>query len=93
MLRLSQALLLKDTATLEAARGSTTGEKAGACVVHTHNHWLPGMGQYFSQFRKRLAVWREASLFELSHGEIRILLVCSGIRYGIFECCPVWRSA
>ena len=35
---------------LEAEHGSTGSHKAGACVMHTHIHWLPGMGRYESAF-------------------------------------------
>ena len=52
--RLRVAPFLRDGVPLEAEHGSTANDKAGACVVHTHVHWLPGLGGYLRDFQKRL---------------------------------------
>jgi diadenosine tetraphosphate (Ap4A) HIT family hydrolase len=52
-LRLRKAASLLGANPLEAEHGSTAGDKAGACVVHTHVHWLPEMGDFLGEFRKR----------------------------------------
>ena len=41
---------------MEAEHGSTANDKAGACVVHTHVHWLPDMGRFFAEFQRRFYV-------------------------------------
>ena len=51
--RLRMAPFIRDGVPLEAEHGSTPNDKAGACVVHTHVHWLPGLGRYLSQMRTR----------------------------------------
>jgi diadenosine tetraphosphate (Ap4A) HIT family hydrolase len=65
--QLRNAPLLRDTDPLEAEHGSTGDEKAGACVVHTHVHWLPGMGRFLRDFQERLTVRSETVLSELNH--------------------------
>jgi diadenosine tetraphosphate (Ap4A) HIT family hydrolase len=54
--------LLDSGEALEAEHGSTPGDKAGACVVHTHVHVIPKMGKHLPAFKERLAVRREARL-------------------------------
>ena len=44
--------LLHDSNVLEAEHGSTSGNKAGACVVHTHVHFIPKMGVHLSVFKE-----------------------------------------
>ena len=41
---------------LEAEHGSTEMDKAGACVIHTHIHWIPGVCHCFEDIGKRLKV-------------------------------------
>jgi diadenosine tetraphosphate (Ap4A) HIT family hydrolase len=65
-IRLRSAPLLLGDDALEAEHGSTPDDKAGACVVHTHVHWLPGMGRFIGEFRRRLPVIDKANLFDLS---------------------------
>jgi len=31
---------------LEGEHGSTVNDKAGACVAHTHVHWIPGLARF-----------------------------------------------
>jgi ATP adenylyltransferase len=45
--RLRTAPFLRNGVPLEAEHGSTADDKAGACVIHTHVHWVPGMGRFF----------------------------------------------
>lgn len=40
---------------LEAEHGAVSGDCAGACVVHTHIHWMPGLGRYDTLFEGVLA--------------------------------------
>jgi diadenosine tetraphosphate (Ap4A) HIT family hydrolase len=47
---------------LEAEHGSTPGDKAGACVVHTHVHFIPEMGVHLPAFKERLSARREGRL-------------------------------
>ncbi|OWY71619.1 hypothetical protein B7486_08015 [cyanobacterium TDX16] len=44
--KLSQVLSSESVCALEAEHGATKAQKAGACVVHTHIHWLPGLGRH-----------------------------------------------
>ena len=62
---LRAAPLLQGTDPLEAEHGSTSEDKAGACVIHTHVHWLPGMGRFCDELGKRLSARPEASLEEV----------------------------
>ncbi len=55
----------RDDDPMEAEHGSSEGDKAGACVVHTHVHWLPGMGRFLGEFERRLPLRTESSLLEL----------------------------
>src|SRR5216683_124104 len=73
--RLRNAPLLRDNDPLEAEHGSTPDEKAGACVVHTHVHWLPGMGQFIDEFRRRLTVRNEANLFDVGQRRVPYIFV------------------
>lgn len=41
---------------LEGEHGSTLNDKAGACVTHTHIHWIPGLGQHGGLFDQELSV-------------------------------------
>jgi diadenosine tetraphosphate (Ap4A) HIT family hydrolase len=83
--RLRNAPLLKDTDPLEAEHGSTIRDKAGACVVHAHVHWLPGMGQYLNELQSCLTVLPDASLAEFSDGHEPYIFARNGTRHAIFE--------
>lgn len=67
--RLRSAPFLRDDPPLEAEHGSTQRDKAGACVIHTHVHWIPGMGQYFRRLAEKLPPRPEPDLknFGVSH--------------------------
>ena len=65
---LRTAPFLRDNDPLEAEHGSTADDKAGACVVHTHVHWLPGMGRFLGEFKRRLSLRPESNLLELAGG-------------------------
>ena len=60
--RLRLAPLLRDGEALEAEHGSTEDDKAGACVIHTHVHWMPGMGRFWQEFAQRLSPRTEKCL-------------------------------
>lgn len=64
--RLRKAPFLSDGVPLEAEHGSTDGDKAGACVVHTHVHWIPGAGRFWKEFPVRLPRRKENTLLELA---------------------------
>jgi len=63
--RLRHAPLLRGSDALEAEHGSTADDKAGACVIHTHVHWIPGVGRFLEEFQRRLSLRAEARLVEL----------------------------
>jgi diadenosine tetraphosphate (Ap4A) HIT family hydrolase len=54
--RVRSGPFLRDGNALEAEHGSTPGDKAGACVVHTHVHFIPKVGAHLSAFKERLRV-------------------------------------
>jgi diadenosine tetraphosphate (Ap4A) HIT family hydrolase len=83
--RLRDAPLLRDNDPLEAEHGSTANDKAGACVVHTHVHWLPGMGQFLDEFRKRLPLRTEASLRELTGRQEPYIFLRNGRGHAILD--------
>ncbi len=61
---------------LEAEHGSCNAHKAGACVVHAHMHWLPGLGHTETVFGNTETIatiksWHELSRF-LGHPYIAI---------------------
>jgi ATP adenylyltransferase len=64
--RLRKAPFLSDGDPLEAEHGSTVNDKAGACVIHTHVHWLPGMGRFWNEFAQKLSPRSETDLLDLS---------------------------
>jgi diadenosine tetraphosphate (Ap4A) HIT family hydrolase len=66
--RLRNAPFLRDNKPLEAEHGSTSEDKAGACVIHTHVHWLPGMGMFWEEFSRHLSRRPERDLLELCNG-------------------------
>ena len=53
--RLRRLPVWDGTVPLEAEHGSTSANRAGACVVHSHVHWIPGTGQYFDILASQLA--------------------------------------
>jgi len=63
--RLRKAPLLANGDPLEAEHGSTAADKAGACVIHTHVHWLPGMGRFWTEFAQTLSPRPEIDLLEV----------------------------
>jgi diadenosine tetraphosphate (Ap4A) HIT family hydrolase len=60
--RLRTAPFLRNGVPLEAEHGSTADDKAGACVIHTHVHWVPGMGRFLKEFGKSLLARTEVVL-------------------------------
>ncbi len=66
--RLRNSPLMRDMDPLEAEHGSTACDKAGACVVHTHVHWLPDMGRFLNDFRHRLTVRNELFITQMLPG-------------------------
>lgn len=63
--RLRTAPFLTDGNPLEAEHGSTLDDKAGACVIHTHVHWVPGMGGFLQEFRDQLPLLSERGLLNV----------------------------
>jgi diadenosine tetraphosphate (Ap4A) HIT family hydrolase len=59
--RLATYAPFRDAGVLEAEHGATDGDKAGACVVHTHVHWLPGLGGHSTMFDGWLTLNHESS--------------------------------
>jgi diadenosine tetraphosphate (Ap4A) HIT family hydrolase len=83
--RLKRAPLLRDGDPLEAEHGSTENNKAGACVIHTHVHWIPNMGPFWTAFEQRLRRRSEGCLLEVgAQGGPYIFARAAGGR-GIFE--------
>jgi diadenosine tetraphosphate (Ap4A) HIT family hydrolase len=54
-MRLREAPLLRGASALETEHGSRSGDKTGACVIHTHVHWIPGMGSQATRLAKLLS--------------------------------------
>jgi hypothetical protein len=63
--RLRTAPFLREGIPLEAEHGSTADDKAGACVIHTHVHWIPGMGHFLADFKERLPLLPERALLSV----------------------------
>ena len=70
---------------LEAEHGSTETDKAGACVVHSHVHWIPGMGAHFDELSRRLSIRPEAALTRLTLAHQPYIFLRAGPKQGIFE--------
>ncbi len=48
--QIRQKLPFRTTGGIEIEHGSTSSDCAGACIVHAHVHWLPGLGEFESMF-------------------------------------------
>src|SRR5215472_14709469 len=83
--RLRTAPFLQDGGPLEAEHGSSSDDKAGACVIHTHVHWLPSMGRFLEEFRRRLPRRPESSLLEVCHKGGPYLFARAGEERAIFQ--------
>ncbi len=83
--RLRNAPLLRGAEPLEAEHGSTADDKAGACVIHTHVHWLPAMGRYWEEFNGRLSPRPETSLLEVGRNGGPYIFARSGSAQAIFQ--------
>jgi diadenosine tetraphosphate (Ap4A) HIT family hydrolase len=83
--RLRTAPLLRDADPLEAEHGATGEDKAGACVIHTHVHWVPGMGQFWNEFKQHLSLRRERDLFEVSNNGGTYIFVRASAKRAIYE--------
>jgi len=83
--RLRTAPFLADRLPLEAEHGSTGGDKAGACVIHTHVHWMPGMGRFWNEFAQKLSQRAETDLFELRDREVPYIFARAGTEHAIFR--------
>src|SRR5437879_5072344 len=79
------APFLRGNDPLEAEHGSALGDKAGACVIHTHVHWLPGMGRFLEEFKRRLSPRPEASLEEFADRKEPYIFARAGLAQVIFE--------
>ena len=82
---LRTAPLLRGASPLEAEHGSTVDDKAGACVIHTHVHWLPGMGQFWDEFNQRLSPRPERSFLELAKNPGSYIFARAGEKQAIFQ--------
>jgi diadenosine tetraphosphate (Ap4A) HIT family hydrolase len=83
--RLRTAPFLDQDIPLEAEHGSTDDDKAGACVIHTHVHWLPGMGRFLHEFRSRLSTRPEDGLLELSNNGGPYIYARAGTERAVFQ--------
>lgn len=83
--RLRTAPFLANGTALEAEHGSAGGDKAGACVVHTHVHWIPGMGRFWPEFAKKLSHRLESNLFELINRDVPYIFARAGTDRAIFR--------
>jgi diadenosine tetraphosphate (Ap4A) HIT family hydrolase len=83
--RLRTAPLLRDADPLEAEHGSTGDDKAGACVIHTHVHWVPGMGQFLNEFKQRLSPRPENSLLQVGNNAGPYIFVRAGGMRAVYD--------
>jgi diadenosine tetraphosphate (Ap4A) HIT family hydrolase len=83
--RLTKAPFLADGHPLEAEHGSTPSDKAGACVIHTHVHWLPGMGRFWNEFADRLSLRAETSLLDFGCRDVPYIFARARTQQGIFH--------
>jgi diadenosine tetraphosphate (Ap4A) HIT family hydrolase len=81
---LRTAPFLRDGEPLEAEHGSTANDKAGACVVHTHVHWLPGLGGYLREFQKRLPLLSQHEIMDVP-ANVPYIFVRAGAEKAIFH--------
>jgi diadenosine tetraphosphate (Ap4A) HIT family hydrolase len=77
--------LLRGSDPLEAEHGSTGDDKAGACVIHTHVHWLPGMGRFLAELKRRLSPRAEVNILELGGKDGPYIFARAGEMQGIFQ--------
>jgi diadenosine tetraphosphate (Ap4A) HIT family hydrolase len=67
---------------LEAEHGAVEGDKAGACVVHAHVHWLPGLAPRARMFDDVLpAVLTDARMSDLSAVEGPYILTRANLEH------------
>jgi diadenosine tetraphosphate (Ap4A) HIT family hydrolase len=85
--RAEAKLLASGLDLLEIEHGSTSQNYAGGCIVHTHLHWLPGLGEVAEEFERRLPLIGElGSLAELRQIDEPYLLVRkSGTPYFLYS--------
>jgi diadenosine tetraphosphate (Ap4A) HIT family hydrolase len=83
--RLRSAPLLQNGDPLEAEHGSTADDKAGACVIHTHVHWVPGMGRFWGEFGHHLSPRVEKCLLDVGVEGGPYIFARAGVRQSIFE--------
>lgn len=69
---------------LEAEHGATGTEKAGACVIHSHVHWIPDAGRFFEQLAGRLKP-RALRLGEIGSVPQAYIFLRAGERQGVFD--------
>jgi diadenosine tetraphosphate (Ap4A) HIT family hydrolase len=81
--RLRRAPFLAEA--LEAEHGSTATDKAGACVIHTHIHWIPTVGRFFDDFGKRLKVMDGKRLETLESEHLPYIFVRSDSRQAVYD--------
>jgi diadenosine tetraphosphate (Ap4A) HIT family hydrolase len=80
---LRKASLLAEA--LEAEHGSTEVDKAGACVIHTHIHWIPGVSDCFEEIGKRLKIVDGKRLDMLDSDHLPYIFVRTHCRQAIFD--------
>lgn len=78
------APFLRDGDPLEAEHGSTANDKAGACVVHTHVHWIPGLGRCFDGFQKRLQLLSQREIMDVP-ANVPYIFVRAGADKALFH--------
>lgn len=82
--RLREGPFFAGSIPLEAEHGSTSDEKAGACVVHTHVHWIPGVGSRFDELRELLPPMIAESLTDVVESGTPYIFLRAGHREGVF---------
>ncbi len=82
--QLRVAPFLRDGEPLEAEHGSTATDKAGACVIHTHIHWLPGLGGYLDEFQKRLPLLSQREIADIP-ASVPYIFVRAGAKKALFH--------
>lgn len=81
---LRKAPFLRNGLPLEAEHGSTANDKAGACVVHTHVHWVPGMGHSLNEFQGRLPLRPESTLLSIGE-DVPYIFARAGAEQFVFD--------
>lgn len=70
---------------LEAEHGATASDKAGACVIHTHVHWIPGVGMFFDDLAARLARLPYRTLADMASLDRAYIFLRARERQAVFD--------